>query len=157
MEEFRKMDNQTNYYVLREKAVPEVLLKVVEMKKLLDVNKDMPILDAADKVGISRSSFYKYKDDISPFYQGEKGRIITMIIQVDDAPGVLSYIMQKITEYKLNVLTIHQSIPVHKVATITISAEVLSTEENVAEIIDELQLYEQVRDLTLVGSERSSI
>lgn len=150
-----KMDNQTNFYVLREKAVPEVLLKVVEMKKLLDFNKDMPILDAADKVGISRSSFYKYKDDISPFYQGEKGRIITMIIQVDDAPGVLSNILQKIAVYKLNVLTIHQSIPVHKVATITISAEVLSTEEKVAEIIDELQIYEAVRDLTLVGSEKS--
>lgn len=148
------MDNQTNFYVLREKAVPEVLLKVVEMKKLLDVNKDMPILDAAEQIGISRSSFYKYKDDISPFYQGEKGRIITVIIQVDDAPGVLSYIVQKIAEYKLNVLTIHQSIPVHKVATITISAEVLSTEENVAEVIDELQLYEQIRDLTLVGSEK---
>lgn len=146
-------DNQTNFYVLREKAVPEVLLKVVEMKKLLDVNKDLPILDAAEMVGISRSSFYKYKDDISPFYQGEKGRIITMIIQVDDAPGVLSYVLQKIAIYKLNVLTIHQSIPVHKVATITISAEVLSTEENVAEVIDELQSYDPVRDLTLVGSE----
>lgn len=151
------MDKQTNYYVIKEKAVPEVLLKVVEMKKFLDVNKDMPILDAAEIVGISRSSFYKYKDDISPFYQGEKGRIITIIIQVDDAPGVLSYILQKIAEYKLNILTIHQSIPVHKVATITISAEVLAIEENVAEIIDELQLYEQVRDLTLVGSEKSGV
>lgn len=148
------MDNQTNYYVLREKAVPEVLLKVVEMKRLLELNKDMPILDAAEKIGISRSSFYKYKDDISPFYQGEKGRIITIIIQVHDAPGVLSYILQKVTQYKLNVLTIHQSIPVHKVATITLSAEVLSTEDNVSIIIDELQLYDAVRDLTLVGSER---
>lgn len=148
------MDNQTNFYVLREKAVPEVLLKVVEMKKLLDVNKDIPILDAAEQIGISRSSFYKYKDDISPFYQGEKGRIITVIIQVDDAPGVLSYILQKIAEYKLNILTIHQSIPVHKVATITISAEVLSSEEDVAEMIDALQSYEEIRDLTLVGSEK---
>lgn len=153
-EDFLKMDKQTNYYVIKEKAVPEVLLKVVEMKKLLDVNKDMPILDAAEEIGISRSSFYKYKDDISPFYQGEKGRIITMIIQVDDAPGVLSNILLKIATYKLNILTIHQSIPVHKVATITISAEVLSTEENVAVIIDELQIYEPVRDLTLVGSEK---
>lgn len=149
------MGKQTNYYVIKEKAVPEVLLKVVEMKKFLDINKDVPILDAAEIVGISRSSFYKYKDDISPFYKGEKGRIITMIIQVDDGPGILSYILQKIAEYKLNILTIHQSIPVHKVATITISAEVLAVEENVAEIIDELQLCEQVRDLTLVGSEKN--
>lgn len=153
-EEVQNMNNQTNYYVLKEKAVPEVLLKVLKMKQILERNKDLQILEVAEEVGISRSSFYKYKDDISPFYQGEKGRIITMIIQVDDAPGVLSYIMQKIAHYKLNILTIHQSIPVHKVATITVSVEVLSTQEHVSEVIDELHAYEQIRELTLIGSEK---
>ena len=30
------MENKTKYYVVKEKAVPEVLLKVVEAKKILD-------------------------------------------------------------------------------------------------------------------------
>lgn len=152
-EGIQMMNDQTNYYVLKEKAVPEVLLKVIEMKRLLESNKSLQILDAANKVGISRSSFYKYKDDISPFYQGNKGRIITLIIQVNDAPGVLSYIVKQIATHDLNILTIHQSIPVQKIATITISAELLSGEENIANIIGELQSYENTRDLTLVGSE----
>ena len=61
------MDRSTGYYVVRQKAVPEVLLKVVEAKKLLETEKVRSVQDAVDAVGISRSSFYKYKDDIFPF------------------------------------------------------------------------------------------
>lgn len=57
------MDN-TKYFVLKKKAVPEVLLKVVETKRLLATNRGMTIQEATDQIGISRSSFYKYKDDI---------------------------------------------------------------------------------------------
>jgi len=58
------MEEKTSYFVLREKAVPEVLLKVAEAKRLLDSEKVESVQEAAEAVGISRSSFYKYKDDI---------------------------------------------------------------------------------------------
>ena len=61
------MADKSNYYVVREKAVPEVLLKVVEAKRLLDSGKLESVQDATEAVGISRSSFYKYKDDITYF------------------------------------------------------------------------------------------
>ena len=54
------------YYVVKKKAVPEVLLKVVEVKRLLDTGKVQSIQEAVESIGISRSSFYKYKDDIFP-------------------------------------------------------------------------------------------
>ena len=57
------MADKSNYYVVREKAVPEVLLKVVEAKRLLDSGKLESVQDATEAVGISRSSFYKYKKD----------------------------------------------------------------------------------------------
>ena len=47
------------FYVVKEQAVPEVLLKVVEAKKLLDSGRAHTVNEAADQVGISRSSFYK--------------------------------------------------------------------------------------------------
>ena len=56
------MSEKTNYFVLKEKAVPEVLLKVVEAKRLFESGKAASVQDATDAVGISRSSFYKYKD-----------------------------------------------------------------------------------------------
>lgn len=64
----KNMQKTTDYYVVKQKAVPEVLLKVVEAKRLLDSGKAATIQDAVEKVDISRSSFYKYKDDIFPFH-----------------------------------------------------------------------------------------
>lgn len=61
------MKEKGQYYVLKEKAVPEVLLKVVEAKRLIESGKIVSVQEATEKVGISRSSFYKYKDDIFHF------------------------------------------------------------------------------------------
>ena len=58
------MADSTEYYVVKQRALPEVLLKVVEAKRLVESKRVMSVQDAVDQVGISRSSFYKYKDDI---------------------------------------------------------------------------------------------
>ena len=63
-----KITEKKKYFVVRERAVPEVLLKVVQAKKLLDSEKVSTVQEAAEQTGISRSSFYKYKDDIFPFH-----------------------------------------------------------------------------------------
>ena len=78
------MNGKGEYYLVKQKAVPEILLKVVEAKKLLESEKAMTIQEATDMVGISRSSFYKYKDDILPFYDNTKGKTVTFVMQIDD-------------------------------------------------------------------------
>ena len=55
------MSDNKRYFVVTEKAVPEVLLKVVEAKKLLESKRSVTVQEAVEAVGISRSSFYKYK------------------------------------------------------------------------------------------------
>ena len=54
----KPVTEKKKYFVVRERAVPEVLLKVVEAKKLLDSGKVDTVQDAAERTGISRSSFY---------------------------------------------------------------------------------------------------
>ena len=71
------MKGKEQFYVVKEKAVPEVLLKVVEAKKLLETGRAATVQEASDMTGISRSSFYKYKDDISLFHENTKGKKIT--------------------------------------------------------------------------------
>ena len=93
------MKEKGQYYVLKEKAVPEVLLKVVEAKRLIESGKIASVQEATEKVGISRSSFYKYKDDIFPFHDTAKGRTITLVIQLDDEPGLLSVVLKTVAEY----------------------------------------------------------
>ena len=118
------MAEKTSFFVLRDKAVPEVLLKVVEAKRLLESGKVESVQEATEAVGISRSSFYKYKDDIFPFHENAKGKTITMVIQLDDEPGLLSSILKMIADSHANILTIHQSVPVNGIASLSLSIDV---------------------------------
>ena len=74
-------EKKTKYYVVREKAVPEVLLKVVEAKRILDSERATPVQEAAEQGGLSRSSCYRYNDDMFPFHDQAKGRTVTFIFQ----------------------------------------------------------------------------
>ncbi len=150
------MDNKADkikYYVLKKKAVPEVLLKVVEAKRLIDSEKVLTIQEASERVGISRSSFYKYKDDIFPFHENEKGRTITLVVQMDDTPGVLSEILKNIADFKANILTIHQSIPINGIATVTISVEILVHTGDLSDLIQELEDNIGIHYLKIIGRE----
>ena len=146
------MDN-TKYYVLKKKAVPEVLLKVVETKRLLATRRGMTIQEAAEQAGISRSSFYKYKDDIFPFHENEKGQNVTMVIQMEDRPGLMAELLHKVAGYDANILTIHQSIPINGVATLTLSVAVRPTTGTIAAMLDELEEQDGIQYLKIVGRE----
>lgn len=133
------MEDKSKYFVVKQKAVPEVLLKVVEAKKLLESERAITVQEATEKVGISRSSFYKYKDDIFPFYDNTKGKTITLVVQMDDEQGLLSDLLHVVAIYRANILTIHQSIPVNGVATLTLSVEIRENTGNVSGMIEELE------------------
>ena len=141
------------YYVVRERAVPEVLLKVVEAKKLLDSGKVSTVQDAAEQTDISRSSFYKYKDDIFPFHEETKGKTITFIIQMDDEPGLLSVVLQTIARFHGNILTIHQSIPVNGIASLTLSVDVLPETGDVAAMTRTMEEHEGIHYLKILARE----
>lgn len=145
--------DKTKYYVVKKKAVPEVLLKVVEAKRLLASERVMTIQEATEQIGISRSSFYKYKDDIFPFHENEKGRNITLVIQMDDTPGVLAKLLSNVALYEANILTIHQSIPINGIATLTLSVEVLNGTGNLSELVSELEEQDGIHYLKIVGRE----
>ena len=75
------MANDIKYYVVKQKALPEVLLKVAQVNRLVET-KGISIADATESVGISRSSYYKYKDDIFPFRDNVKGKTITFVLSL---------------------------------------------------------------------------
>ena len=141
------------YYVVKEEAVPEVLLKVVEAKKLLDTGKVHTVNEAADQVGISRSSFYKYKEDIFEFHEHSQGTTITLTFQMEDEPGLLSDVLKIIAEFGANILTIHQSIPINGVASLSLSMQVLPTTGNVSEMLETMEKHKGVRNVKILAKE----
>ena len=141
------------YYVVKEQAVPEVLLKVVEANKLLDTGKVHTVNEAADQVGISRSSFYKYKEDIFEFHEHSQGTTITLTFQMEDEPGLLSDVLKIIAEFGANILTIHQSIPINGVASLSLSMQVLPTTGNVSEMLETMEKHKGVRNVKILAKE----
>ena len=147
------MREKSKYFVLKQRAVPEVLLKVVEAKRLLESERAITVQEATDRVGISRSSFYKYKDDIFPFYDNTKGKTITLVIQMDDEQGLLSDLLHVVAVYRANILTIHQSIPVNGVAMLTLSVEVQSHTGNVSSMIEEMEVMKGIHYVKILARE----
>ena len=147
------MGEATKYFVVKQKAIPEVLLKVVEAKRLLESEKVLTIQEAVDAVGISRSSFYKYKDDIFPFHDNSQGTTITLTFQMDDEPGILSDVLKIIAEYRANILTIHQSIPINGIASLTLSIQVLQTTGDLSRMIEQLEGQTSVHHVKILAKE----
>ena len=113
----------------------------------------MTVQEATEKVGISRSSFYKYKDDIFPFHDNAKGKTITLTIQMDDEQGLLSDLLHVVAVYKANILTIHQSIPVNGVAMLTLSVEIRNQTGDVSAMIEEMETMDGIRYVKILARE----
>lgn len=141
----------SDFYLVRRRAVPETLQKVVEVNRLLSAGKARTIQEAVDEVGISRSSYYKFKNDIEEFHSSMVGMTLTLSLEISDETGILSDILGVIAEFGANILTIHQSIPIGGVATVSISIQVLQSSDNVSALLDHLEKLSGVRKIKASG------
>ena len=147
------MEGTNVYYVVKKGALPEVLLKVVEANRLIDTQKAASVQEAVDMVGISRSSYYKYKDDILPFHDSAQGTTLTLSCQMNDEPGLLSDVLKVVAEFKANILTIHQSIPINGIASLSLSIQILAATGDVSEMIQEMEKKNGVHSVKVLARE----
>ena len=145
---------KSKYYVVRDKALPEVLQKVAEAKQLLDKNRSMTVQEATERLGLSRSSFYKYKDDIAPFSDNTRGKTVTLVIQMEDEPGLLSDLLHVGSDNRANLLTLQQTIPVNGIATVTLSVEVRDNTGDMSGLVEEIENMTGIQNIKILGVER---
>ena len=129
-----------------------MLLKVVRAKRMLDT----AIRNGfrSGRIGWNQpSSFYKYKDDIFPFRDNIRGKTLTFVLQMHDEPGLLSDVLKVVAEYGANIQTLHQSIPINGVATLTISVEVLATTGDISNMIETIESKEGIQYLKILARE----
>ena len=141
--------SESKYFVVKQKAVPEVLSKVVEAKRLLESERVSTVQEATDRVGISRSSFYKYKDDVFPFHDNAKGKTITFMIQMDDEPGLLSDVLHIVADYQANILTI----PINGIASLNLSVEILPNTGDLSSMVEAIEKLEGIQYLKILARE----
>ena len=147
------MESTTLYFVVKQRALPEVLLKVVEANRLIDTQKAASVQEAVDMVGISRSSYYKYKDDIFPFHDSAQGTTLTLSCQMNDEPGLLSDVLKIVAEFGANILTIHQTIPINGIASLSLSIQILDTTGDVSEMVLEMEKKNGVHNVKVLARE----
>lgn len=140
-------------YLVSERALPEVLLQVVEAKKLLETKKVMTVGEAAKAVGISRSSFYKYKDEINYFHEDARGKTISFLLEMEDRQGLLSEVLKEVARYGVNILTIHQSIPVNGLASLSLSLQILNGMTDVTDMVASVEAIDGIRRMKILARE----
>ncbi|MGB9813111.1 MAG: ACT domain-containing protein [Thermovenabulum sp.] len=147
------MTDTKGLYIIKEEILPEVLKKTVKAKELLKTKAVKTVNEACERVGISRSAFYKYKDYIFPFYEASLGKIITLSFILEHKPGVLSGILEEIAKARGNVLTINQNIPIQGSASVTISFDTKELSKNIEELLEILEQKPGVQKIEILAQE----
>lgn len=146
--------NEYSQLVLVDSSVlPEVIIKVIEVKKLLANKEEKSSAAACKKVGISRSAFYKYKDSIFSYDKELTNKIITIYAELKDEPGVLSSVLVSLHLLNANILTVNQTIPIDGVAAITISLRLNGSMDEIYTIKSNISQLNGVVGVKILSSE----
>ena len=130
---------KNKYYLVSAEALPEVFVKVTRAKELLETGAARTVAEAVERVDLSRSAFYKYKDAIRPFRDMKRDAIVTFSAILYDKPGVLASLLSIFTESGANILTINESIPTDGAALVTISITTENMAVGTEEVLNLLQ------------------
>lgn len=142
-----------NYLVVDKKVLPEVYEKVIEVKNLLKEGKIKEITEATKIVGISRSVYYKYKDHVFDFAERIQGRKMTFSMIIEHKKGVLSDVLNYISDKGGNVLTIDQGIPINGFANLSITIDMSSLECDISDLLDGLGDMPNTQEVNFIAME----
>ena len=147
------MPEQVEYYLVDKKVLPEVFIKVMEVKQRLNTGESSSVNEAVRKTGMSRSAYYKYKDSVLPFFEATNGKKVTLLITVENFQGILSSIINVISLAKASILSINQNIPINGLADVSISLDTASMFGSVEEIMNDINKIAGVRKCTVLSRE----
>ncbi|WP_338451484.1 ACT domain-containing protein [Niallia oryzisoli] len=140
------------FYLVREDVLPEAMKKTLEAKEMIERGKAESVWDAVQRVDLSRSAFYKYRDTVFPFHTIVKERLITLFFYLEDRSGTLSHLLTTVASTGCNVLTIHQTIPLQGRANVTLSVNTVDMEIDIEELLTRLRRLEFVEKVEVLGS-----
>ena len=147
------MNMLSDYLIVEKSALPDYFIKVVEARRLLESGAYTQVVDAVHAAGISRSTYYKYKDKILEPNQLTVGRKASLMLQLNHQAGMLSRVLNMLSDYNANILTITQSLPVHGKASIMLSIDLSHLSGGIDTMIDELSAIDGVEQVRLLALE----
>lgn len=144
---------KNKFLIIDTNILPDVFDKVVKVKELLRIGYVKDISEGVKQVGISRSTYYKYKDSVFTLSEGIAGHKITLGLTLAHKAGTLSKILDNIAQKKGNILTINQDIPINNAANVSITLDASQLEVEINELMEEIRTLKSVIKVTLVAVE----
>ena len=141
------------YLIVEKSALPDYFLKVIEARHLLESGAYAQVIDAVHAAGISRSTYYKYKDRILEPSQLTVGRKASLMLTLDHQAGMLSKVLSAMSACRANILTITQSLPIHGKASIMLSIDLSQLSRSVDDMTEELSAIDGVENVRLLALE----
>jgi chorismate mutase len=147
------MVEDKNFFIVDKSVLPEIFLKVMEVKNLLESRKEKTVQSAVQKVGISRSAFYKYRDAVFPLYENTRGKTVTIAVNLDDTPGVLSSVLNGVALEGANILTINQTIPINGIANVMLTIETNAMQGKLSDLVKRIEALDGIQSLKIIARE----
>ena len=139
------------FYLIQEDILPEAIKKTIKVKEILKLGEAKTINEAVERMDLSRSAYYKYKDYVFPFYEIAQGKIVSITVSMSNDPGMLSSILRAIAESNGSILTINQDIPLQGIANVTIAFETKDLSTTLEECLDNIRSIRGILKVEILG------
>lgn len=139
------------FYLVQEDILPEAIKKTIKVKEILKLGEAKTINEAVERMDLSRSAYYKYKDYVFPFYEIAQGKIVSITVSMSNDPGMLSSILRVIADSNGSILTINQDIPLQGIANVTIAFETKDLSTSLEECLDNIRSIRGILKVEILG------
>lgn len=139
------------FYLVQEDILPEAIKKTIKVKEILKLGEAKTINEAVERMDLSRSAYYKYKDYVFPFYEIAQGKIVSITVSMSNDPGMLSSILRAIADSNGSILTINQDIPLQRIANVTIAFETKDLSTSLEECLDNIRSIRGILKVEILG------
>ena len=141
------------YLIIHKSVLPDYYEKVLEARRLLESGRVREVSEAVRRVGISRSTYYKYKDYVFEPAEASGSRKAVLELMLDHQPGVLSAVLSRLFGAGANILTITQSLPVLGKASVTLTIDISGMPRGVDALVSALESVGGVESVRLLAVE----
>ncbi len=142
-----------DFLIVHKSILPDFYTKVVDARNILDAHPDLSVSEVVKQVGISRSTYYKYKDYIFIPENSMASRKAVINMTLAHEEGTLSNVLNTLSRFGTSILTISQSIPIADKASVSLSLDLTNMRGTLDNMLDELRLISGVLNVHLASVE----
>ena len=139
------------YLLVHKSILPDFFESVIKCRELVE-GKSLSTSEACKICNISRSTYYKYKDFIFEVKENN-GETAVISFRLEDKQGVLSNVLNTISDNNCNIITINQNAPINNIAQIILTINIKEITSNISTMINQINKLEGVKLVELLAVE----